>query len=121
MRDCPSPGKGGRLVPQVSREGIERGILMQYAEALDSNARMRREKPKKNELSHIELKKADNGGVVAQHRMRNFDGKEPVHAFGADEGHKLAEHIGKHLGIHMPKPSDGDGTHGGTDVEQDEE
>jgi hypothetical protein len=70
------------------------------------------------ELRHIELQKAENGGVIAQHRMNYFDGKEPVHAFGADEGHKLAAHIEKHLGIKMegkspsedtePEENDGD-------------
>ena len=81
-----------------------------YAETLDHNANMRR-KPK-NELAAIELKKADNGGVVANHRMTRFEGKEPVHAFGPEEGHLLAAHIKEHLGIKMPggaaKDADGD-------------
>lgn len=71
-----------------------------YAETLDHNANMRN-RPK-NQLAAIELKKADNGGVVAQHRMTQFDGKEPVHAFGKEEGHMLAAHLEKHLGIKMP-------------------
>lgn len=87
---------------------------MKYAEVLDHNATMRR-KPK-NVLAAIELKKADNGGVVANHRMSSFEGKEPVHAFGADEGHKLAAHIEKHLGIKMPHPPTGEGGHEGADV-----
>ena len=53
-------------------------------------------------LMHMLLKKADNGGVVVEHRMNTFDGKEPVHAFGAEDGYKLAAHIEKHLGIKMP-------------------
>lgn len=92
---------------------------MKYAEVLDHNATMRR-KPK-NVLAAIELKKADNGGVVANHRMSSFEGKEPVHAFGADEGHKLAAHIEEHLGIKMPRPTAGDESHGGTDVEPEKE
>lgn len=92
---------------------------MKYAEVLDHNATMRR-KPK-NVLAAIELKKADNGGVVANHRMSSFEGKEPVHAFGADEGHKLAAHIEEHLGIKMPRPAAGDESHGGTDVEPEKE
>ena len=74
--------------------------MANYAEMLEHNASMRR-KPK-NALHSINLKKADNGGVVAEHRMSNFEGNEPVHAFGKDEGHLLAAHIEKHLGISMP-------------------
>ncbi len=74
--------------------------MANYAEMLDHNATMRR-KPK-NVLEHIKLKKADNGGVVAEHSMTSFEGKQPVHAFGKDEGHLLAAHIEKHLGIAMP-------------------
>lgn len=74
---------------------------MNYAEALEHKAEVRRQP--KNVLQTIELKKADNGGVVANHRMTRYEGKEPVHAFGADEGHLLAAHITKHLGIKMPE------------------
>lgn len=72
---------------------------MKYAEALDHNAKARREP--KSVLESIQLKKADNGGVVASHRMTRYEGAEPVHAFGADEGHLLAAHLTKHLGIKM--------------------
>ena len=72
---------------------------MNYAEALETKAASRREP--KNVLEHIQIKKADNGGVVASHHMTRYDGKEPVHAFGADEGHLLAAHLEKHLGIKM--------------------
>jgi hypothetical protein len=70
--------------------------------ALKDAAATEAPKPAKKALMHMLLKKADNGGVVAEHRMNTFDGKEPVHAFGAEEGHKLAAHIEKHLGISMP-------------------
>lgn len=70
-----------------------------YAETLDSNAKMRRQP--KSVLAAIELKKADNGGVVANHRMTRYEGKEPVHAFGPEEGHMLAAHLEKHLGIKL--------------------
>ena len=92
---------------------------MQYAEALDHNAKMR--KRPKPQLEAIHLSKAENGGVIARHHMSEYVGKEPEHAFGAEDGHELAAHIEKHLGIKMPKPSAGDETHGGTDVEPDEE
>lgn len=73
---------------------------MEYAEAL--SAPRGRVKTPKNEFMSMALKKTANGGVVAEHRMSTFDGKEPVHAFGADEGRKLAAHITEHLGISMP-------------------
>jgi hypothetical protein len=72
---------------------------MNYAEALEHKAATKREP--KSVLEHLQLKKADNGGVVVTHRMSRFDGAEPVHAFGADEGHLLAAHITKHMGIKM--------------------
>jgi hypothetical protein len=68
-----------------------------YAATLDANAKMRR-KPKP-ELEAIHLSKAENGGVIARHRMSEFAGKEPEHVFASDEGHKLAQHLEKHLGI----------------------
>lgn len=70
-----------------------------YAETLDTNAKMRA-KPKA-QLEAIHLSKATNGGVIARHRMTTFDGKEPEHVFGAEDGHKLAQHLEKHLGIKM--------------------
>jgi hypothetical protein len=71
--------------------------MANYAETLDTNAKMRN-KPKP-QLESIQLSKAENGGVIARHRMTTFDGKDPEHVFGADEGHKLAQHLEKHLGI----------------------
>jgi hypothetical protein len=70
---------------------------MEMAEAISA-----RPKKMKNVLHSIMLKKAENGGVVAEHRMSQFDGKEPMHAFGANEGHLLAAHIQEHMGIAMP-------------------
>ena len=71
--------------------------MADYAEAL-SAPRPRREK---NMLRGIMLRKAENGGVVAEHHMSRFDGDHPVHAFGADQGPNLAAHIEKHIGIPM--------------------
>ncbi len=73
--------------------------MANYAETLDSNAKMRK-KPKP-QLEAIHMSKAENGGVIARHRMSEYMGKEPEHVFGADEGHLLAAHIEKHLGIKM--------------------
>jgi hypothetical protein len=73
--------------------------MANYAETLDANAKMR--KNPKPQLESIQLSRAENGGVIARHRMSRFEGKEPEHAFGADEGHKLAAHLTEHLGIKM--------------------
>jgi len=73
--------------------------MASYAETLDANAKMR--KRPKPQLEAIHLSKAENGGVIARHRMSEYVGKEPEHVFGADEGHKLAAHIEEHLGIKM--------------------
>ncbi len=75
--------------------------MASYAETLDSNAKMR--KRPKPQLESIHLSKPENGGVIGRHRMSEYVGKEPEHVFGADEGHKLAAHIEKHLGIKMPE------------------
>ena len=72
--------------------------MARYEEVLSVKAPKR----EKKQLREIVLRKADNGGVVAEHRMSSFDGKDPVHAFGADEGHKLAAHLTKHLGMKIP-------------------
>jgi hypothetical protein len=84
-----------------------------YAETLDSNAQMR--KRPKPQLEAIHLSKAENGGVIARHRMSEYVGKEPEHVFGADEGNKLADHIEKHLGIKMSE------THGKASEEPEKE
>lgn len=70
---------------------------MDYGEALSSKPRHK----EKNVLHSINLRKADNGGIIAEHRMSYFDGKEPVHTFGKGEGPKLAEHLHEHLGISL--------------------
>lgn len=87
--------------------------MANYAETLDHNAKMRRNP--KPQLEAIHLSKAENGGVIARHRMSTFAGKEPEHVFGADEGHKLAAHIEKHMGIKMSE------THGDQSQEPEPE
>lgn len=72
--------------------------MADYAEALSS-----RPKKMKSTLRVMELRKAQNGGVIAEHRMDGWSGKEPKpHVFAANEGQKLAAHITKHLGMHIP-------------------
>lgn len=87
--------------------------MTNYAETLDANAKMR--KRPKPQLEAIHLSKAENGGVIARHRMSDYVGKEPEHVFGADEGHKLAGHLEKHLGIKMSE------THGAPSEEPKKE
>jgi len=57
------------------------------------------------ELSHIELREAENGGAVAEHHFTAYEHKPETHVFGTNDGHKLAAHIEKHLGISMPGKS----------------
>jgi hypothetical protein len=75
---------------------------MNYADTLEHNAKARREP--KNVLRSLSIEKTANRGVVVHHLMSNFEGKDPVHVFGAADGHLLAAHLQKHLGIKMPSP-----------------
>jgi len=59
----------------------------------------------KKEFSHMELREAENGGAIATHHFTAYEHKPEMHAFGTDEGHKLAAHIEHHLGISMPGKS----------------
>lgn len=60
--------------------------------------------PKKmpKEFAEMTLRKAENGGAVAEHRFTSYDHKPETHVFGENEGHKLAAHIEKHLEMSMP-------------------
>lgn len=59
----------------------------------------------KKELEAIHLKEAENGGVTAEHHFTHYEHKPEVHVFSDGDGHKLAAHIEKHLGIKMPGKS----------------
>lgn len=66
--------------------------------------------PKKSPqfLRHMRLEPAQNGGVVVHHEMNNWDEKKQLpHTFSSEDGHKLAAHIEKHLGIKMPGKAEG--------------
>lgn len=58
-------------------------------------------------LEHVQLTKAENGGVVAEHRFTHYEHKPETHVFAGGDGHKLAAHIEQHLGIKMPGRSTG--------------
>ena len=98
--------------------------MANYAEKLDQNAAMRKGHGRKSKFSHYEVKPAENGGAIVQHFHESPDGYGTQkhgnpHAFSEDEHKEFAGHFKEHF--KMPKPSDGDGTHGGTDVEPEEE
>jgi hypothetical protein len=65
-------------------------------------------KMRAKQLEHIRLEEAQNGGVIATHHFTNYEHKPEPHVFGDGEGHKLAAHVEKHLGISMPGKSNTD-------------
>jgi len=73
------------------------GAMKETASAIEPRPR---KMPK--ELDHAEMREAENGGVVLEHRFTHYEHKPETHAFGADDGHKLAAHIEQHFGIKMP-------------------
>jgi hypothetical protein len=70
------------------------------------------------ELRSIELRKAENGGAVAEHSFTHYEHKPETHVFGAGDGRKLSAHLEKHLGISMPGKSKTDSAE---ETEGDEE
>lgn len=76
-----------------------------YGAAKDMPMEPRQPKMPKKELSHIEMREAENGGVTAEHHFTHFEHKPEMHVFGDGAGHELARHIEKHLGIKMPGKS----------------
>lgn len=56
----------------------------------------------KKELQHIQMKQAENGGVIAEHHFTSYEHKPEPHVFGEGDGKGLAAHIEEHLGIKMP-------------------
>ncbi|HZW05381.1 MAG TPA: hypothetical protein VFF58_00605 [Candidatus Nitrosotalea sp.] len=83
--------------------------MADYAEAITNRPRPGKKGPK--EIRSVEIEKAaNNEGHVATHRFKQQDGG-PYHEsegpipFGKEEGHKLVEHLVKHLGIKGVKVS----------------
>lgn len=68
-------------------------------------AEPKQSKMPKKELAHVEMREAENGGVTAEHHFTSYEHKPEVHVFGSGDGHALAAHIEKHLGIKMPGKS----------------
>lgn len=68
----------------------------------DVTATMHSERAPKKELAHMEIHPGEKGGAAVYHVMTHYEHpKEGPHIFGADEGTKLAAHMGKHLGMEM--------------------
>lgn len=62
---------------------------------------------KAGKFHHLEVHPAQEGGAVVHHFHEHPDGfgtreHGEAAAFGSDDGHKLAAHIAKHIGISMP-------------------
>ncbi len=83
--------------------------MAEYAEALSMKPRPGKAGPQ--EIRSVETEKAaNNEGHVVTHRFKQKDGG-PYHEsegpipFGKDDGHKLVQHLIKHLGIKGVKVS----------------
>lgn len=63
--------------------------------------------PKKppKEFSHMEIHPGEDGGAVVTHHFTSYEHKPEMHPFSDGDGHKLAAHIEKHIGIAMPGKS----------------
>ena len=53
----------------------------------------------KRKLSHLEVRKAKNGGHIVRHHFANFEHEPEEHTFGADEGEAMIAHVSKHMGV----------------------
>lgn len=89
-----------------------------YKEAKAKPSEKKEVKRKTKKISHIQIKKAKNGGHIVTHHYENDGGgmvmgpyRSPEdHSFGSDEGHKLITHVGKVMGVN-PGGQDTPGEH----------
>ena len=51
----------------------------------------------KRKLSHLELRKAKNGGHIVRHHFANFEHEPEEHAFA--NGEEMIAHVSKHMGV----------------------
>lgn len=70
--------------------------MASYSEALDRPMMKRQKKM----LRSIEMRKAENGGVIVEHHFESMHPSEE-HTFGPEQGHELASHIGKHMEMNL--------------------
>jgi hypothetical protein len=82
--------------------------MAEYAEMVGSRPKVgKRAEPK---VEEIHLKKAENGGHIAEHHFEqgpevNYKKPEP-HVFGESEGKQLLSHISEHMGIKSEAPDE---------------
>lgn len=67
-------------------------------------------RPTRKKLHKMHISKAENGGFLAEHEFQSapmgpFEPNEQ-HTFGKGDGHKLIEHIHKHLRIPRAAPGE---------------
>lgn len=67
-------------------------------------SRQKRKLPPK-ELSHIELKEAENGGHVATHHFTSYEHRPEENVFGEGDGAALVNHLIKAANIKGVKVS----------------
>ena len=69
----------------------------------DVVATTHKEKKLPKVLESIEMTKGKTGGHVLKHRFTHYEHAPETHVFGTDEGQKLMEHLGKHMGVKLDK------------------
>jgi hypothetical protein len=111
MRHRAASSESRRLVQKVLAQEERRkgGILMQYAEALDHKAAVRKAANSKPTLAHVRIEEAENGGHSIEHHFESGSGAyhEPkTYVFGKPEGPKpklpkghVLQHVAEHMGI----------------------
>jgi len=67
----------------------------------DVAATTHKEKKLPKVLESIEIKKGMSGGHVLTHRHTHFEHAPETHVFGDGEGHKLMQHLSKHMGVKL--------------------
>ena len=58
-----------------------------------------RESKEPKVMSHIEVRKADNGGHIVEKHYTSYEHKPERNVFGKDEGAKALDHIAESCGI----------------------
>jgi hypothetical protein len=56
-------------------------------------------KKRAKELSHMEIRKAENGGASVMHHFTSMEHQPEMHVFGAGEGKEVAAHVMHHMGM----------------------
>ena len=79
---------------------------MNYADALEHQASVKRGSGSKAKLSRMTIEPAENGGHIVEHHMSSSGGAfhEPeTHVFAKGEGAKMLAHVSEHLEIGKTK------------------